>query len=527
MLVEFASVVEAVRCAVEVNEAMAKRNADVPKERRIEFRVGINVGDIIIDEGDILGDGVNIAARLEGIAQPGSIFLSKAARDQVRDKLDIVFEDMGEHSLKNIARPVHVYRVAAHPLQAEATEKRLALPLPDKPSLAVLPFQNMSGDPEQEYFADGMVEEIITALSHVRSFFVIARNSSFTYKGRSVDVKQVGRELGVRYVLEGSVRKAGGRVRITCQLIEAVTNHHVWADRFEDGLEDVFALQDRIAQSVVGAIEPSLQLAEVDRASRTRPEDLTAYDLYLRALPHAHSLTAIGIERALEILNRAISQEPTFAQAHGMVGWCHGWLKASGYKRRPDNDATGMSHVERALSLDPNDAAILVTAGWCALFLAREHDRGLELTTRSVALNPNSAIGWAYHGWVQYFCDAPADQVIPSFEKAMRLSPLDPQRFISEAGIGQAQHRAGRYEEAIEWQMRALRQNRNINALWRNLASCFVRLGRWDEARHAARKILEASPEFAVSKWRDEMATRHGPQTEQFLSDLLLAGIPE
>jgi adenylate cyclase len=280
ILIEFASVVDAVACAVVIQEGMVARNAGIPEDKRIIFRIGINIGDIIIDGADIHGDGVNVAARLEALAQPGGICVSGAAHDQVRGKVDLAFEDMGEQALKNIARPVRAYRVVSAAFRTatspstSAQPERPALALPDKPSLAVLPFQNMSGDPEQEYFADGMVEEIITALSRVRAFFVIARNSSFTYKGKPVDVKQVGRELGVRYVLEGSVRKAASRVRIACQLIEAETNHHLWADRFEGTLEDIFGMQDRVTESIVGALVPSLQVAEIERAKSKPTENL-------------------------------------------------------------------------------------------------------------------------------------------------------------------------------------------------------------------------------------------------------------
>jgi len=280
ILIEFPSVIEAVSCAVAVQRGIAERNAGTPEEQRITFRVGVNLGDIIVEDGDIHGDGVNIAARLEGIAEPGGICISEDAFRQVRGRVDVEFEDIGEQSLKNIARPLRVYRVL---LQRPGQTRGQALPLPDKPSIAVLPFANMSGDPEQEYFADGMVEEIITALSRIRWLFVIARNSSFTYEGRAIDVKQVGRELGVRYVLEGSVRKAGGRVRITAQLIDATNGAHLWADRFDGSLEDVFELQDEVASGVAGVIEPALQAAETARSARRPTNDLTAYDLYLRA----------------------------------------------------------------------------------------------------------------------------------------------------------------------------------------------------------------------------------------------------
>jgi adenylate cyclase len=286
ILLEFGSAVDAARCAIETQRGMAQRNADVPADRRIEIRIGIHVGDIIIEEGDIFGDGVNIAARLEGIAEPGGISISEDAWRQVQGKVAANFVDIGEQSLKNIGRSVRVYRLDPAPKDVGTPEaRRPILALPDKPSIAVLPFQNMSGDPEQEYFVDGMVEDIITGLSRFKWLFVIARNSTFTYKGRPVDINQVGRELGVRYVLEGSVRKAGGRVRITTQLVEAETRTHIWGERYDRAIDDIFAVQDDITISTVAAIEPSLRQAEIERAKRKRPENLDAYDLVLRATP--------------------------------------------------------------------------------------------------------------------------------------------------------------------------------------------------------------------------------------------------
>ena len=337
LLLEFASVVDAVRCAVEVQREMAERNADVPPDRRIEFRRGINVGDIIKDGRDIYGDGVNVAARLEALAERGGICVSRVVRDQVRDKLAFSFEDMGEQQVKNIARPVRVHRIvigeeAGPSKPATETSTKPPLALPDKPSIAVLPFQNMSGDPEQEYFTDGMVEEIITALSRIRWLFVIARNSSFTYKGQAVDVKQVGRELRVRYVLEGSVRKAGGRVRITAQLIDAVSHAHLWADRFDGALEDIFELQDNVASNVAGVIEPALLGAEMSRSAQRPTNDLTAYDLYLRALAPIRS-GEVGREsygEALDLLNQAIQRDSRYAPALALAGSCRSSLDVAG-----------------------------------------------------------------------------------------------------------------------------------------------------------------------------------------------------
>jgi adenylate cyclase len=321
LLVEFASVVDALRCAAEIQNAMAKGNAEIAAEKRIEFRIGINVGDIVIEDGDIFGDGVNVAARLEGLADPGGISVSARVQEDVAGKLDLTFEDLGEQSLKNIARPVRVYRVSNAAVQSPSPVAPSALPLPDKPSIAVLPFQNMSGDPEQEYFADGMVEEIITALSRIRWLFVIARNSTFTYKGRSVDVKQVGRELRVRYVLEGSVRKVGQRVRIATQLIDATIGNHVWAERYDRPLADIFAVQDEITERVVGAIEPELYAAEHLRSQRKLPESLDAWECVIRALSCITQSSLAGYNEAEALCRRAITVSPNYGQAHSLLSW--------------------------------------------------------------------------------------------------------------------------------------------------------------------------------------------------------------
>jgi adenylate cyclase len=322
ILAEFASPLQALRAALALQQALASANAELPEASRMQFRVGINLGDVMVEGDDLLGDGVNIAARLQEIAEPGGICISAKVHEEISGKLDAEFADLGDRELKNIARPVRVFQVGAGIATREAV---LALPLPDKPSIAVLPFQNMSGDPEQEYFADGMVEEIITALSRIRWLFVIARNSSFTYKGRPVDVRQVGRELGVRYVLEGSVRKAETRVRIAAQLIDALSGAHLWAHRFDGELGDVFELQDRVAASVAGVIEPTLRAAEVERARHERPGSLDAYDLYLRAVPELDAMTAESTTRALTLLRRALGLDPGYAAALALAAICYMW----------------------------------------------------------------------------------------------------------------------------------------------------------------------------------------------------------
>jgi adenylate cyclase len=446
LLAEFASVVDAVRCAVELQREMITRNAAEPAERRIEFRMGINVGDVIIEDGDIFGDGVNIAARLEALAEPGGICLSAAAHEQVRDRLNIAFDDLGEQQVKNITRPVRVFRVTlTHPAatapgsplsrnagegaERQRREAGEGLPLPDKPSLAVLPFQNLTGDAEQEYFVDGMVEEITTAIARLPWLFVIARNSAFTYKGKAVDVKEVAQELGVRYVLEGSVRKAGNRVRITGQLIDTTTGAHIWADRFGSALDDIFELQDQVASNVAGAIEPKLRQSEIERASRKPAANLTAYDLYLRALAQSYRYTEEGLAEAVALARQALAIDPAYAPAAAMVGWCRGLQRSQGWGAPSQEDIAE------------------------AVRLARQ------------ALNPNAAHAGLARGLVYALRNEP-EAAIEAYERARRLSPFDPYASHCDFVIAFAHLSARRFELAIEWADRALHdQPRNVSAM--------------------------------------------------------------
>ena len=376
-LVEFASVVDAVECAVAIQRAMREINADGSEDRSMVFRIGINLGDVIIEGDDIYGDGVNLAARLEGIADPGGIAISEDAWRQVRGKVDPKFVDLGEQSLKNIEGAVRVYRVEFG--GANATPKMPVLPLPDKPSIAVLPFQNMSGDNDQDYFCDGMVEDIITGLSRIKWLFVIARNSSFVYKGQAVNVKLVGRALGVRYVLEGSVRKAGNRVRLTAQLIEAETGVHLWAERYDRLLEDIFALQDEITTSIVGAIEPNLRKIEIARAKRKRPESLDAYDLMLRALPFTYSHTTEDADRAIPLLKKALELEPGYAASHALLAWCyHSRFRLA---LREEDRRAAILHAHEAASAGADDATALGIAGFVISLDEHDHGTALSLST--------------------------------------------------------------------------------------------------------------------------------------------------
>jgi TolB-like protein len=390
LLIEFASIVDAVRCAVVLQQGMKERNANLDESQCIRFRIGINVGDVIVDEGDIFGDGVNVAARLEALAEPGEICVSATVREHVGDKLPIAFADLGEHIVKNIARPVHVYRIDTRvvPEMAAAQSKpeSAMLTLPDRPSIAVLPFVNMSGDPEQEYFSDGMVEDIITGLSRIKWLFVIARNSSFTYKGRSVDVKQVGRELGVRYILEGSVRKASNRVRVTGQVVEAETGHHVWAERYDRTLEDVFALQDELTMSVVAAIEPSLRPAEIERVKRKRPDNFDAYGLVLRAIPDVYPAMPDRARVALPLLESALSLESDYATAHGFAAFCHEILFVRGGALE-ENRSAAIRHADDAIRYWRDDAIALAIGGFVTGIVG--HD--IELPRRHSRLQRRSA----------------------------------------------------------------------------------------------------------------------------------------
>ena len=368
---------------------MVERNAGLPPERRIEFRIGIHVGDVVEEsDGDLMGDGVNIAARLESVAEPGAICLSEDAYRQVRARLDLQVSDLGPTKLKNIDEPVRVYALevgAPAPQKPAAAAPHRALP--DKPSIAVLPFENMSGDSEQDYFVDGMVEDITTGLSHIKWLFVIARNSSFTYKGKAVDVRQVGRELGVRYVLEGGVRKASNRLRITAQLIEAESGAHLWADKYDGALDDVFELQDRITDSVVGVVEPSVRRSEIERSRRKRPENLDAYDLFLRSLPHMQSRMPHGGRIAIPLLEKALELDPDYAAAHAHLAWCHEWCFTRGGFDEADKKAA-LAHAQTTITSDTDDAAALAVAAWVTIVLSKDHELALNAIERALLVNP-------------------------------------------------------------------------------------------------------------------------------------------
>ena len=515
MLVEFASVVDAVRCASELQVAMAESNAPLPQDHRIEFRIGIHQGDIVVEDGDIFGDGVNIAARLEGLAEPGGICVSARVREDATGRLDLAFEDIGEQSLKNITRPVRVFRVA----MGRKLVPEPPLALPDKPSIVVLPFANLSGDPEQEYFADGMVEEIITALSRIRWLFVIARKSSFTYKGQSVDVRQVGRELGVRYILEGSVRKGGNRVRITAQLIHAASGAHLWADRFDGSLERVFELQDQVAVSVAGIIEPTLQAAEIRRVAERPTNDLTAYDFYLRALPHASFFFAKDRNaQALDLLGGAIERDPGYGPALAAAAWCHAQLDVNGWADdREANRLKGIDLARRALQVAPDDPEVVGPAAFVLGWYGQDIDAAVGLIDRCLDLNPSSARSWYWSAVLRLFVGTP-DLAIEHFETSIRLSPRD--RFGAPlSGIGGALLFSRRFEEAAAKLRASLEQHPTFALTYRFLAACYAHMGRLQEAREVVDRLRTISRVVVPSV----TPFRNPEHSELLLSGLRLA----
>jgi TolB-like protein len=524
LLAEFNSVVDAMRCAVDVQRGMAERNSDVPPSSRIEFRNGINVGDIIQDNGDIFGDGVNIAARLEAIAEPGGICVSDDAHRQLRDKLDIVFDDAGEQNLKNIGRAVRVFRVGG---RGAAASQRPMLALPDKPSIAVLPFQNLSADPEQEYFADGVVEDITMALSLFRWLFVIARNSSFTYKGRAVDVKQIGRELGVRYVLEGSVRKAANRIRIAGQLIDAETGAHLWAGRFEGALEDMFDLQDHVTSSVVGAIAPKLQHAEIKRARRKPTENLDAYEYYLRGLARARRWTTEANSEALQLFCNAIELDPRLTCAYGMAAWCYTQRKARGWMIEHVQESAEATRLAwKAVHLGGDDSVALCMGGYALAFVAHEFDDAAAFMDRGLAVNPNMAQAWTLSAWLRIWRGEP-DLALEHVAHALRLSPLDPSMYGMHGAMAYAHFQASRYDMASSCAEKAIRDNPTFLLSICISAASNAFAGRLEPAQKAMARALEFNPDLCASNLRDLAPFRRAEDLATFAKGLRKAGLPE
>lgn len=530
LLVEFPSVVKAVAAAIAIQATMTERGATEPEERRQRLRIGIHLGDVIVDDGDIYGDGVNIAARLQEQAEPGGIALSRIVAESVRGKIDAMLVDAGEQALKNIATPVQVFRIAPPPGSSATIRAGSDAPLslPDKPSIAVLPFANMSRDPEQEYFADGITEDIITELSRFRSLFVIARNSSFTYKGRAVDLKQVGRELGVRYVLEGSVRKAAERLRITGQLIDATTGAHLWAERYDGTLEDVFDLQDRITGRVVSALMTNLEQAEIERARRKPTASLDAYDCCLRVRAAFHQFSPTTIAEALELLGRAIERDPNYAAAYALAAWLHHLRLTNGwFDDRAEDAGAGERLARRAAALAPNDAVIPGLAGYTLAYTARDLEAAIGLVSRALAISPNYARNWGYSAWIRIWCGEPR-AALEHVQNALRLNPLDPEIALTRNALAYGHYFLDEFDAAAAVVRESLQSRPNSASPLRIGAAALAMAGRLEEAVVLRTRLQAVDPSLALMNLASRLGPyRHAEDIARFVEGLRRAGLPE
>lgn len=519
-LVEFASVVDAVKCAVAVQEGMAGREANVPEDRQIQYRIGVNLGDIVIDGEDILGDGVNIAARLEGLAEPGGICISAKVFEEVGNKLDVGFEDLGPQDVKNIAAPVHAYCVTLDGVQA--TPSTAPLPLPDKPSIAVLPFDNMSGDPEQEYFSDGITEDLITDLSKISGLFVVARNAAFFYKGRAVKPVEVSEELGVRYLLEGSVRKAGNRVRITAQLIDPPTGYHLWAERYDRDLTDIFALQDEITEKIVAALEVTLTESEQEKVARRYTENLEAYDHFLRGRDQVRATNETNAQ-AQEMFERAIELDPSFAAAYAILSYTHwrGWYNQ--WSDDPKALERALEAAQKAVALDESLPLARAYLAWVYV-MKGQHERAIAEAKRAIALDPNLAEAHAYLGEILNLSGRP-EEGVSLVKKAMGLDPHYPANYLIY--LGHAYWALGRYEEAIAALKRCLTRFPTSLTSHRTLAVIFSELGRKEEARTEVAEMLRISPYASLEDQKERLPIKDQAVLARYLDGLRKAGLPE
>jgi adenylate cyclase len=527
-LVEFPSVVDAVQCAAAIQDGIAARNADVPADKRIEFRIGVNLGDIIVEGDDIYGDGVNVAARLQELCAPGGVAVSAVVFDQVDGKLDLAFDDLGEKRAKNIAKPLRVYSAkldGAEPASADPPAEPLALP--DKPSIAVLPFTNLSGDSEQEYLADGITEDVITALAKNRWFFVIDRNSTFTYKGQTPDTKQVARELGVRYVLEGSVRKAGKRVRIAAQLVDATTGTQVWAEHYDREIEDIFELQDDMTSTIVGVVEPELRAVERDRAIRKPPESLDAWEIYQRGLWNMWTFGDEESAEAIRLFQRAHELDPTFAAAYAHEAYANYLRVILAYSKTPeDNLASGLAAAKKATTLDDKDPVGYFALGRVLMMLG-QHDASIAQLEQSIRLNPS--FSQAHHGLGFALALAGRlEEAVEASEMAIRLSPRDPLTWATTVVHSLECTLMHEHEEALIWAERTVRLPR-INSYYPHamLAAALANLGRIDEARAAIEKAIEWKSDLTLSFVEKNMPTKEPGGLAPYLEGLRKAGLPE
>jgi adenylate cyclase len=567
LLAEFVSVVDAVQCAVAVQKEIKSRNDQLPENRRMQFRIGINLGDVIQEDERIYGDGVNIAARLEGLSEPGGICISKTAFDHIESKLPYGYDFMGNQTVKNIAKPVGAYRVLMDrrvtfagksadekpsalrrmPILAgvvavlvlavgvgiwqfymrrssidPASENKMTFPLPDKPSIAVLPFANMSGDPEQEYFSDGLTEEIITALSKVPKLFVIARNSVFTYKGKPVKVNQVAEELGVRYVLEGSIRKAGDQIRITAQLIDALSGHHLWAERYDRNLKEIFAVQDELTKNIITALQVKLTEGEQVRSSAKGTNNLEAYLKYLQSMVTVRQFNIESNALAKQLAQEAIALDPEYAMAYRALSTAHQmdvWLGTS--KSPKQSKAKAMELLQKAIELDPTYAEAHGHLGFVFSMMG-EHDKAVVKAEQAVALNPNSAYAHMVLGHTLRFAGR-HEEAIPEYKKAIRLNPMPPTNYLF--GLGMAYSWTGQYEEAIKWCKKAVRQDPDSFLTRLMMTQVYSLSGREEEARAEAAEVLRINPKFSVDKWEKASTVKKKTEKERSMAALRKAGL--
>jgi adenylate cyclase len=504
LLVEFNSVVDAVRCAIAIQRAMPERSADTPADRRLQFRFAINMGDVVSDGDLIYGDGVAIASRMEALAEPGGINVSRAVRDQVRDRLPIMFEDCGQHEVKNIARPVRVFRVVPEegPAGPPSTGRRRAAAPVGRPALAVLPFQNLGGDAETEFFLDSVAEDLITELARARWFSIVARNTSFSYKGKGADSKQVARELGVRYVVEGSLRKSGNRVRIACQLVEAASGQHLWADRFDGTLEDTFDLQDRITESLIGSVGPVLREAEIERARHKPEANQDAYDLTLRAFPPTFAETAEDNAEALRLLTEALEVDPAFAMPNALAAWCYQQRHLMDWPgAQPDDRETARRMARVAIDEGADSPLALTLGGAVHASLTRDHDFALAAVDRAMMINANAAAVLGFDALTRCICGS-YDTAIEHAEKALQLSPLEPLVYHAALALALACLFSGRTEEAVAHARKAIEGNHNFGFAYCVLALGCARLGHADEAAQAVRRLVRIAPSFRLGSLR-------------------------
>jgi TolB-like protein/class 3 adenylate cyclase/tetratricopeptide (TPR) repeat protein len=537
-LVEFGSAVDALRATIEFQQAVAEANDGQPESSRIVFRVGLHLGDLIVDGDDLYGDGVNIAARLEGAAPPGGILISRAVQEVVEGRLKAKLESLGELSLKNIERPIAAFRVewdaadwkgVIQAVPRPSSPVRPPLALPDKPSIAVLPFQNMTGDPEQEYFADGMADDITTALSRFKSLFVIARNSSHTYKGKSVNIREIGRELGVRYVLEGSVRKAGNRVRISGQLVEAASGAHLWADRVDGTFEDIFELQDSVTVKVVGAIAQSMDSAETERARRKAPESLDAYDCYLRGMACFREQTRERTDEALALAHRAIGFHAGFIPAYGLAARCYGYRRAQGWIRNAElaeTEAEIRRIAARIAAEGAEDAVALSQAGAALANVCLDFQTGRDMIDAALAINQNLASAWTFRSMVSSFLGE-HEAAIGQAARALRLSPLDPESHVAELLTAWACFFLQRYDESINWARLALSHRANAVAAWSVLIVATALAGKVDEARAMMTRVLQLVPQSNVAYVQRMTPYKRPRENELMMRGFRLAGLPD